>query len=65
MAKPNVATKESPYTQWTGYGPRAAKTDGDVEGCVGQVLVRSGQATVRGLRRRMAISKVVSCEANP
>ena len=46
MAMPNVGTKESPDTQQTGYSLRAVKTDDDTEGRIGQVLARSGRATV-------------------
>ena len=46
MATPNVVSKESPDTQRMGYGLRVAKMDGDAEGHVGQVLARSGRATV-------------------
>ena len=51
MATPNVATKDSSDTQRMGYGPRAAKTDDDTEGHVGQVSARSEQAMVQGLQR--------------
>ena len=46
MAMPNVITKENPDTQRMGYDPRVAKTDHDAEGYAGQVLSRSGWATV-------------------
>ena len=63
MATPNVVTKESHGTQQTSYGPRAVKTDDDAEGHVGLVLAHSERATVRGLRRRTIIPRVMSGEA--
>ena len=65
MAMPNILTNESPDTQKTCYGLRVAKMDADTQGCAGQVLACSRWATVLGLRRRMAISRVMSGEAKP
>ena len=46
MATPNVVTKESPDTQWTGYGRGVVKTGSDAKGHARQVPTRSGWATV-------------------
>ena len=46
MATPNVVAKESPNTQWMGYGLKAVKIDDDTEGRAGQVSARSKRAMV-------------------
>ena len=46
IAMPNVVTKESPDTQWAGYGLRATTTDDEAETHARQVLAHSRRAMV-------------------
>ena len=48
MTMQKVVQKKSPNTQWTSYGPRAAKTNDYIKDRVRQdeILAHSGQTSV-------------------